>query len=67
MADNPPPEPTPPAEAGTPNSVTNISGGVNLDAQRNVNIGGDVVGRATRKTELSSYCILFSDCRRLPI
>jgi hypothetical protein len=42
MSDNPPPEP---AEAGTPNTATNVSGGVNLDAQRDVNIGGDVVGR----------------------
>ncbi len=45
MSDNPPPEPTPPAEAGTPTSVTNVSGGVNLDAQHDVHIGGDVVGR----------------------
>jgi eukaryotic-like serine/threonine-protein kinase len=45
MFDNPPPEPTSPAEAGTPTTVTNVSGGVNLDAQRDVNIGGDVVGR----------------------
>ena len=45
MADNLPPAPTPPAESGTPNTVTNISGGVNLDAQHDVNIGGDVVGR----------------------
>jgi hypothetical protein len=27
------------------NSVTNVSGGVNLDAGRNVSIGADVVGR----------------------
>jgi hypothetical protein len=26
-------------------SVSNVSGGVNLDAERDVNIGGDVVGR----------------------
>ncbi len=45
MSDNLPPAPTPPAEAGTPNTVTNISGGVNINAQRDVNIGGDVVGR----------------------
>ena len=45
MPDNPPPEPDPPAEAGNPTTVTNTSGGVNLDAQRDVNIGGDVVGR----------------------
>jgi hypothetical protein len=46
MSDNPPrPEPSPPAEAGTPTTVTNVSGGVNLDAQGDVNIGGDVVGR----------------------
>src|SRR5512141_1569951 len=34
-----------PQEAESSNSVTNVSGGVNLDAQRDVNIGGDVVGR----------------------
>jgi hypothetical protein len=46
MSDNPPPEPATPAEAaGTPTTVTKVSGGVNLDAQRDVNIGGDVVGR----------------------
>jgi hypothetical protein len=27
------------------NSVTNVSGGANLDAARDINIGGDVVGR----------------------
>jgi hypothetical protein len=31
-------------QTGTPNSITNVSGGVNLNAQRDVNIGGDVVG-----------------------
>jgi hypothetical protein len=45
MSDNLPPDPTTPAEAGTPTTVTSRSGGVNLDAQRDVNIGGDVVGR----------------------
>jgi GNAT superfamily N-acetyltransferase len=39
------PEPTSSTEADTPNTVTNISGGVDLDAQHDVNIGGDVVGR----------------------
>ncbi len=32
-------------EASSSISNTSISGGVNLDAQRDVNIGGDVVGR----------------------
>ena len=41
MSDNAQPEPTLPTEAGTPNTVTNVSGGVNLDAQRDVNIVGD--------------------------
>jgi hypothetical protein len=45
MSDNLPPEPTPPAEAGLPTTVISISGGVYLDAQHDVNIGGDVVGR----------------------
>lgn len=45
MSDNPSPGPTPPAETGTPNTAANISGGVNLDAQRDVHIGGDVVAR----------------------
>jgi formylglycine-generating enzyme required for sulfatase activity len=35
----------PPTESDAPNNLTNISGGVNLDAQRDVSIGGDVVGR----------------------
>jgi hypothetical protein len=26
-------------------SISNVSGGVNLDAQHDVNVGGDVVGR----------------------
>jgi hypothetical protein len=29
---------------GTQTTVTNVSGGVNLDAQRDAHIGGDVVG-----------------------
>ena len=37
MSDNPPPESTSPAEAGIPNTVTNVRGGVNLDAQCEVN------------------------------
>jgi hypothetical protein len=46
MADNPPPAPAPPAETGTPNTVANVSGGVNINAQGgDVHIGGDVVGR----------------------
>jgi hypothetical protein len=45
MSDNPQPEPAPPAEAGDPTTDTNVSGRVNLDAQHDVNIGGDVVGR----------------------
>jgi hypothetical protein len=45
MSDNLSPANTPPAEDNTQNTVTNRSGGVNLDTQRDVNIGGDVVGR----------------------
>jgi hypothetical protein len=44
VSDNPSPEPASPAEASTSTTVTNISGGVNLDAQHDVNISGDVVG-----------------------
>ncbi len=44
MSDTPSPEPTSPAEADTLTTVTNISGGVNLDARHDVNIGGDVIG-----------------------
>ena len=36
MFDNPP-EPALPPEAGTPTTVTNVRGGVNLDAQCEVN------------------------------
>jgi tetratricopeptide (TPR) repeat protein len=43
MTDLPPLEPDSPIESSS--SVTNVSGGVNVDAQRDVNIGGDVVGR----------------------
>ena len=45
MPDNPPLEPEPPAESGTTATIANVSGGVNLDAQRDVIIDGDVVGR----------------------
>ncbi|CAG0936702.1 Regulatory protein AfsR [Thermoflexales bacterium] len=53
MSDNPS-EPTPPAEAGTPTTATNISGGVNLNAQRDANIGGDVVGRDKTTTNIDT-------------
>ncbi len=43
MSDNLPPEPPPLAEAGTPNTVTNRSGGVDISGSPN--IAGDVVGR----------------------
>jgi hypothetical protein len=43
MTDSTPP--TPDSYVEPPRSVTNVSGGVNVDAQRDVNIGGDVVGR----------------------
>lgn len=45
MSDNPDSELTSSVETRTTNTVASISGGVNLDAQRDVNIGGDVVGR----------------------
>ena len=45
MSDSPKPEPQLPAEAGDPTSVTNISGSVSIDAQRDVTVGGDVAGR----------------------
>ena len=41
-----PPTSTPNSDKGPQvTSTTNVSGGANLDAQRDVNIGGDVVGR----------------------
>ena len=43
MTDSNPP--TPDSSAESAQSVTNVSGGVNLDAQHDVNIGGDVIGR----------------------
>jgi WD40 repeat protein len=45
MSDNPSSETKPPAEAGTPTTVTNVSGGADLNAGRDITIGGDVVGR----------------------
>jgi hypothetical protein len=60
MSDNPPPESPPPAEAGTPTTATNISGGVNLDAQRDVNIGGDVVGRDKISVQTANINPLFN-------
>ena len=45
MSDNAPPEPAPPSEADAPTIVASVSGGVNLNAQHDVDIGGDVVGR----------------------
>ncbi len=38
MFDNPPSEPAPPAEICNPTTVTKVSGGVNLDAQHDVNM-----------------------------
>ncbi len=45
MSDNLPPEPASPAEAGNPAAVNPVNGGVNLDAQRDIHIEGDVIGR----------------------
>jgi hypothetical protein len=45
MADNLSPTPTPPADTGTSNTVTNVSGGVSIAAQHDIIIGGDVIGR----------------------
>ena len=44
MTDQPPVEHRDPQQPSTESS-TNISGGVNVDARRDVNIGGDVIGR----------------------
>ncbi len=46
MSDNPDQQPTSPTETG---KTTNISGGVNVAAQRDVKIGGDVAGRDITK------------------
>jgi hypothetical protein len=53
MSENPL-EPPPPAEAGTTTAATKVSGGVNLDAQHDVNIGGDVVGRDKVTTNIDT-------------
>jgi tetratricopeptide (TPR) repeat protein len=45
MADQPPNDRRDPQQPSSIESSTNISGGIDLDAQRDVNIGGDVVGR----------------------
>jgi tetratricopeptide (TPR) repeat protein len=45
MTDQPSDENRQPQQPPATESTTNISGGVNVDAQRDVNIGGDVVGR----------------------
>lgn len=41
MSDNPEPESS---MADAPDTATNVGGGVNLDAQHDVTISGDVVG-----------------------
>ena len=45
MTDQPPVDHRDPKQPSSIESTTNVSGGVDLDAQRDVNIGGDVVGR----------------------
>jgi tetratricopeptide (TPR) repeat protein len=45
MTDKPPVEHRDPQPPPSTESATNVSGGVAVDAQRDVNIGGDVVGR----------------------
>ncbi len=45
MTDQPPVDERDPQQPSSTESMTNVSGGVNLDVQRDVNIGGDVVGR----------------------
>jgi WD40 repeat protein len=45
MTDQPPVDHRDPEQQSSIKSTTNVSGGVDLDAQRDVNIGGDVVGR----------------------
>jgi len=45
MADQPPVDHRDPQPPPSTESAANISGGVNLDAQHDVNVGGDVIGR----------------------
>jgi tetratricopeptide (TPR) repeat protein len=45
MTDQPPANDREIESASSTESTTNMSGGIDLDAQRDVNIGGDVVGR----------------------
>ncbi len=52
MTGSPPPKPDSPVEP-TP-SVTDVSGGVNLEAQHDANIGDDVVGRDKTTTNIDT-------------
>jgi tetratricopeptide (TPR) repeat protein len=45
MSDQPAAERFEPQQESSAETITNISGGIGIDAQRDVNIGGDVVGR----------------------
>jgi tetratricopeptide (TPR) repeat protein len=45
MTDQPPVERDEPQQRSSTESTSHVSGGVNLDAQRDVNVSGDVVGR----------------------
>lgn len=45
MTDQPPVDRHEPQQSSSSESTAHVSGGVDLDAQRDVNIGGDVVGR----------------------
>jgi hypothetical protein len=60
MSDNTPPEPAPPSEADAPTIVANVSGGVSLDAQRDVTFGGDVVGRDKVTTNIDKDGVTIS-------
>jgi tetratricopeptide (TPR) repeat protein len=53
MSDNPL-EPTSLPEVGTSATITNVSGGVNLDAQHDVNIVGDAVGHDKTTTNIDT-------------
>lgn len=45
MSDNEPTNPASSADVGDTTNITNVSGGMDLNAGRDINVGGDVVGR----------------------
>ncbi len=61
--------PEPPSEEREPDTVTNVSGGVNLDAADDISIDGDVIGRdkVTQTTNITQVGMTPEAVRRLVI